>query len=469
MNNILAWAKSNWIIVVLSAVVLASLPAGIVVSSGMNKGVQEDMQKRVADDFGAVSKDKISYTIKHPLQPGKNIVEFSEAPNTAVIKWFEERRGELKSASESAWEAAYKFNRADHKVRIEGLFPLPDKLDDVVKRTDFTKMIVESVPAELLKSINAGTPPEADKVAEKLREQVNRINRQMEANPDAKTKIAEMLVGMRIGEYQQRAGEFRVYADPTAFANFPAKVSNPPPPLKTCWELQEALWVYEDLCRAIADVNSASGSAAGGVPGAVVKRVISLAVEAGPTGGGNAPAEGAAAPKSDGLTALLNLDPGASLTGRISGGASGNQLYDVKIARMDLVVSTYKLPELINALARTNFFTVIGCDVSGDQPGSPDFDLRKDLDAGYYYGSDHVVRVSLQVEAILFRDWTREYMPAEVKAERGVVDPVAPKGATPAPAAETPAGAPPAPKPAAAAPAAPSAPKPKRRGEDLPD
>lgn len=483
MNNILAWVKSNWVVVLLSFIVLASLPAGILVSGSMDKRVQDDMQKKIGEDFNEVSKGTLSYTLPSPLAPGKPIIEFSEAPNKVVIDWFDVQRKALKERTDSVWAAAVKFNKDDHRMLVDGLFPVPDKLDEGLKRNDFVQALVNTVPAELLKRIGAGTPLETEKVAAQIREQYERLkltgqNVGGDGGAQASDAITKRLVQMRLGIYSSRAGEFKVYADATAFGNFPAKVPAPPAPpptVKQCWDYQEAIWIYEDLAKAVADANAgaevAGSAGSGGVPVSIVKRIMRIDADPGPTGGGSSESAAAtsAAAKSDGLTSLLNSDPAASLTGRISGGASGNQLYDVKVARLDLIVSSRRLPQFIDALTRANFLTVIGCDLSGDLPGAPDFDQRAHLDQGFYYGPEHVVRAVITVEAILFREWTKESMPPEIKTERGYAEPGA-KPAAAAPAAEAPA-VPAQPQPGAQQPPKqPAAPVKRRRGEEpLPD
>jgi ribosomal protein L12E/L44/L45/RPP1/RPP2 len=128
--------------------------------------------------------------------------------------------------------------------------------------------------------------------------------------------------------------------------------------------------------------------------------------------------------------AMGPTDP--SITGRHN--ASDNKLYDVRHATITAVVSSAGLPAFVNAISRTNFMSVIGLDFF---PA----DAWGDLDKGYYYGTDHVVRAVIKVETIWLRGWTEALMPQTFK------DALA--GSSPDAAAATPAATP---RPAARAP-----------------
>src|SRR5258705_1236290 len=228
MSNIIAWAKSNWVIVLPSVVVVASLPAGLLVSGGMAKGVQDELQKKASQDFIDVSKEKQTYTLPNPLKPSSNLVEHPDTLNKGLIDWFAAQRTTLKGEADAAWAAAVKFNKAQHGVIIENLFPAPEKLDDVPRRTEFANVLVSTVSARLLKQMNAGLPPEQEKVTITIREfaeQLKTRNQNMGGSDDAasRKKDASELIGRREQIYAQRAGEIKVYADAAAFAQLPLK------------------------------------------------------------------------------------------------------------------------------------------------------------------------------------------------------------------------------------------------------
>jgi hypothetical protein len=110
---------------------------------------------------------------------------------------------------------------------------------------------------------------------------------------------------------------------------------------------------------------------------------------------------------------LIATDASASVTGRVS--HDGNQLYDVRPVTLSLIVSSERLPEILDAISSTNFMSVIDLDVSRVDPW-------EDLKQGYYYGDEHVVRVDLTIETIWLRQWLKAYMPATVKTLMKVKD-----------------------------------------------
>jgi hypothetical protein len=83
-------------------------------------------------------------------------------------------------------------------------------------------------------------------------------------------------------------------------------------------------------------------------------------------------------------------------------------LDDVRHATMSLIVASSKLPALVDAISSTNFMTVIGLDFS-------EADAWTDLERGFYYGPDHVVKATVDVETIWLRSWTEPLMPQAVK------------------------------------------------------
>src|SRR5207248_669255 len=137
-------------------------------------------------------------------------------------------------------------------------------------------------------------------------------------------------------------------------------------------------WMVSDLLRAIDAANTDAAGKRTTLDKSVVKRVERLEL---------LPATGPTEP---------------SITGRHSGG--DNKLYDVRQGRLTLIVASSGLPALINAISRTNFMTVIGLDFAEIDPWA-------DLDRGYYYGSDHVVRAVVKVETVWLRSWTEAMMP----------------------------------------------------------
>ena len=94
-------------------------------------------------------------------------------------------------------------------------------------------------------------------------------------------------------------------------------------------------------------------------------------------------------------------------------GRRSNHLYDVRHARLTVDVESRRLPELINALSRTNFMAVLMVTIT-------DVDEHEMLRQGYLYGRTDVVQAELLIETIWMRSWTTELMPQEIRYQLGV-------------------------------------------------
>lgn len=423
MKNLVPWLKSNWLIVVLLLIVLVSLPTALYFSSSMNRSLREKFQQEITKDEGALKKNTIQYRIASPI-PGTPDVEHSATANERLINWFAEQRSRIQAEATQVWNNALELNRAGHEILLDGIFPAPPPgADERVARADFTSRFLQ-LPDELMKTMNAGPPPDPRALVATLAELAERRRQQLLAQAGGDNldefqtqTILDELAAVRRAEYRRRAQEISVYADRTVFKDVPAfspEQLREPPSLAFCWQWQEAAWVLQDLAKAIALANANSSSADGrssSVHDSVVKRIVSIKVlEApAPPGGGE---EGSSRRSSSG-GGLVTTDPSVSLTGRVSGAGTDNQLYDVRLAQCEFIVDTQRLPQFLDALGRVNFMTVIDLDLERVDPA-------EDLLEGYDYGSSHVVKAKMMIETLWLREWIVAHMPPAEKALRGV-------------------------------------------------
>jgi hypothetical protein len=356
--------------------------------------------------------------------PGEKGIEHTFAPNDEVIKRFKAARDAQAQEAAGLVQAAVDINHAGHEPLIPGLLPQPPE-GDLVLVKDMARKFGGPAQKALLASINAGEPLDPKFLADVLRDQKNQALQRLLGN-DAKEgegrltdeqrkQITDELVQHRIGQYRLHAEKLSVYANERIF-QFPAPNENRPPTLDEVWDWQMQFWVQSDVVKAIGAANASARNI--GVTKSVVKRIERLTVDtslstgltdpfgqplAGQPGATPAPT---GAPSADGAP-----DFAYSITGRRS-----NPLYDVRYATLTGVVATKDLPKLLDAIAKTNLMTVTGVTVSRVDPVA-------ELQAGYYYGDDHVSRVVMTIETIWLRDWTRRWMPANVKTTLGVTDP----------------------------------------------
>lgn len=471
MQKVTSWAKANWLIILSCVVLVAALVAGPLIGSRMSKGLQQRVSKEVEADNQALGRDRIDYTVPDPTSPGAALVTTSLTPHALHNQRFGELRERLQRETGGVWERARDHNKNGHELLIEGLFPKPSVADERVLPAQFAEAYIVRAHRQLLEEIGARMPPDPAAVMTELQNyynnQVMRIveNRAgNELSPEEQAELTEAMQNMRLGMYSQRASDSTVYADVSVF-NLPElpKVS---PTLVQCWDWQVRYWIHQDIVRAVAKANEAR-SGDRGVPGAVVKRLVNVLVEdrdaeaggsapldpygSDPYGGYGGPdpygsdpygaggadpyatgGDPAAAGAAEAGPEIAPRDYGVSVTGRTSAAGSQNKHYDVRYVNVQAIVSSERLPMFLDAIAQTNFMTVVDMDLATINPA-------EHLNAGFYYGRDPVVSVSLRIETLWFREWTKPLMPAQVRENRGIPAP-APAAAPPMAPSPRPSG-----------------------------
>lgn len=310
-----------------------------------------------------------------------------------------------------------------------------------------------SVYQALLDGLKAGGPAEPVSVLQSVQAQRDQRRDRIlsgskrELTAEEAERLFKELSEYRLGVYQSRARAVSLYATLDSFAvNGPEQRGIPSasafrgePSLINDSEFFLAQWDYwmlSDLASAIAMANRDESGKPTDVARSVVKRIERVSLEVpgwylGEAGGPEAPqefnpmtGEPIVAPEPTPAplqaTSLVSTNKEVSITGRTTSAENGQ--YDVRYANLTLVVSSSRLPALLEGLARTNYMTVVGLNLS-------EVDVPGDLARGYYYGTEHVVRAQVRVETVWLRAWTNKLMPPGVREKLGVPGPAeAPPG-----------------------------------------
>lgn len=418
VQRIVTWIRAHVAVVVCVGVIVIVLPLAWWGSSAWNRRIRTERQQQASEALRQLESARVSYVIPSVFPGEPAIVIPMEAPNPAVTALVMEYRRQLEAQVEQVGQAAVEINRAARQPLVANLFP---GNDDPIVRLTFCEALVGkgdrmSAYQRLLDRIGAGPPPDPQVIERRLQDERNSELARLRAETGRQKPTSEeeeqlraRLVALRLGEYRAHARTIAVYATPEIFANAPRTIPPEPPSLEKCWWWQWDYWVAEDLVRAVGEANGVSVSAAPdakpapgtirGVESSAVKRIERIYVEpigdSGGTGAGFQPGGG-------------RIPSGPSFTNRRGGGPDGR--YDVRHAEMTLIVSSAALGDLLNAIGRTNFMTVVGLDLGEVDPWA-------DLEEGYYYGPEHVVRARLRVESVWLRAWTMALMPQAVVAE----------------------------------------------------
>jgi hypothetical protein len=420
VKPVMDWVKSNVAVVVLSAVIILVLPLAFVGSTYWSGKIKKSRQNAVTQANNDLNALRVTYTLNSPLPGGAPITKSADVPNSELTKFFKEKKQAQEQQVGQVVTIAEEINRK--KPLMEGFFPDAAGPD---KRLEMAYLVVggrgnPSVYEKLLKSINAGGPADPNSLAQSITElkqqmldKVRSESGREQMSQEEQEETAKQLAGHRLAAYREHASEISVYATADCLpGEVPQALPSEPPPIEQCFRWQWDYWVIEDLLRAVEAANTSDGRRQS-VLNAPIKRVerITLSPMGWSQGDPNVQAQGGPAGP-------------ASITGRQSGGGGG--LYDIRNAELTLVVASERLPEVMNAISRTNFMTVTGMSISS-------VDDWTELEDGYYYGTDHVVRVRIPVETVWLRSWTVPLMPQRIKE---IVTNTAPVEA--APAAEQP-------------------------------
>lgn len=437
MKNILAWVKSNIIIVVSCLVILVALPVGFVFSNGWNKKIRTARETEAQDALSQVQKASVTYTLPAAM-PGEQPMQVRAVPTAAMTEWFKQQRERVRGEVTSVIKTATAFNRRDRKPLIDGLFPkAQSKRDEDQKILDFVGILAgrpeENKPSayqQLFERHGGGEPADAGKIADALRDLQQRT---FDANGNRQLTAAEsealrtQLVDRRIGELRRRALEISFYVTPAALATSSSRerdnwssflLVRPSelPTLPDAFVQQWNFWLLEDLIAAVEAANTGPDGERLEVERAPVKRVVSVAARipdglytAGimPTRSSESESVEYSYPFENGVP----LDKRRSFTGRHTN-EENNKVYDVRIAELTVIVASDRIQSLLSALSQTNYMTVLDIDMESVDPWA---ELRQ----GYYYGSDHVVKATLTIESVWLRSWLTPFMPFAVANNLG--------------------------------------------------
>lgn len=470
-KTILAWVKANLLIVIFSALILILLPTAFVISSGWMKKILDKQTQAASEKLREVEAAKVTYeapqldpSIEKVTTSGvpnlamiDHFKRAREAGTAAVAKVA--KQGE--DFNRGAGPDAQSVGRSEFKPLVEGLFPKPVLTAEQAaspalaqdaeqnKISDMQDALLgrrgRANPYEaLLTSVRAGAPMEAKRLLETLKDLSQRERERRTAgarglSEQETLEIAQVLKERRLAEYQTRARSIGIYASMESFPHIdpsaPPRVTAEGEAPKTLhvpmgslpadhldrghlFLYQWDLWVMQDLFTAIRLANTLPNGQLATVERAVVKRIKSIELPT-PTGlksltpkepsendGGYTPPETNAAPvPSAPAPGMVPVDVTASITGR--GRGTWNTFYELRTAKLVVIVDSGRIQEFINAINKTNFMSV------------SDLDLRKvdvveDLKQGYYYGTDHVIQATLTIDTVWLKSWIVPMMPEEL-------------------------------------------------------
>lgn len=424
IRQILSWIAQHIVIVVSAIVIVAAMPAGLILGMGKAAKIRSEAASDIERRMRSINMAPFNYELP-PLLSTQQPASFRRPPNKATNQAVAAYMRESAAVADQTYAAALSWNSADRPLLVEGLFPAPDpsqvasKLQEVIR-------VWPLAQRQALREFGAGSPPDPAQVraridAERdlwLRRAAERGESAEEASksPDLRKRLSEVRVGM----YMERARNLTFYAADDAIANVQPWAATDLPGLDVAWDWQFRTWFHHDILKALALANTDSAGVRQSVLDGPVKRIIGVSV---------APwrYEGQAPQQPISALAPIPMNFEVSFTGL----GAPSPLYDARYATASVVIDSARLPRLLDAFNAAGLMTVI--DVRLD-----DYDARPDLQEGFAYGGGALVRATLRIESIWLREWMAPLMPEKVRQALGVPPPQTAADAIPASAGSSP-------------------------------
>ena len=464
MTPVIQWIKSHLLVVICSVVIIAAPVASYIVSSGMVEEARQDL----ADNASGARDLKKHRSKSVSLQvPGGEAISLNTTPNPKLIEAFRQAVEKIAGQSKEIHDAGLAHNRDfNGKARgaddlLPGHFPVPRSRRALEEMPFKLHEALLNAYGRMLRTVGAGMPPSPSEVAKGLeRDRVGYVNSVRkdsvsELDDEELNQMRKALADARLDDYRSAAtGEsggdpIRFYADESVLDIPPSPAGMLP--LATMFDWQWQYWITEDVLTAMSEANGDDD-----VVNGPMKRLLGLSISpvgaapaagAGssggggmggmgtpgmgrPGGGGGAPGRnmggagaaggagagvpgGASLPAHPGKaqidpTAEARTDSSVSITGRVS-----NAVYDVRTVTCSIVVATRGLPDVLDALSRRNFMSVLDVKV---RPA----DAFEAAQQGFIYGIEPVSTVDLVIETIWFREWTADAMPPDLRDMLGI-------------------------------------------------
>ncbi len=404
MKNAIGWIRTNVVITSSLAIMILGLLSFFWPITAQGNAFVAQMESERGRE-----PQKIDALKQTPVEIPKTLGDPPETEMMAVSLAVVDRLKQVYEQRESQFGKLYReaqqINLSGHKVMLDGLFP---KEQSEAKLYNAKERYRESL-AQLYKALNAGSPLDEKALAELSAKQENKFRTENlvedKLNDEQELKLNEMIAKAQLIAFQQHAESISIYADPATSFQSDAWVSaTERPSLFDVWEGQMRLWIQQDLTAALANANTGDDP---GIPAKPVKRLIEMGVASDYIGLDSNKRTPGAPPAEADLSAPIADEFQDNPTGRQS-----NPFYDVRLAKLSVVIDSRAIPRLLASIAKFNLMTVVGLRVT-------DVDEYEHLASGYWYGRVDTVQLDLMIETLWLRSWTAGHSTPEEAARVG--------------------------------------------------
>ncbi len=460
-QKIIAWCKSNVVLVILILVSVGAVVGLPQLGAGWTEELTNSLNDR-AKNFKKME-DLMTTLVETPGKRGTK--PEPTTVNAALLEEYSAITSSLRGDAELVVKEATVMNKKNYIVPYsktpDDLFPSPDDDQMQILPQKFYA-VLKSAYEELLPFVGAGLPTTNAELASYLEDERVRF---MEVNLDTRADVPltvvqrnsleDHLSNLRMVRLRANAEDISVYLEESVL-NIPAfDTTRKSPPVKELFVWQWRYWIMADTLGAIESINHGQS-----VLTAPVKRIVSISIADLPiiasdvfdgtddrgsgtppddgSGGGDYGGGGSGGPIGGGAGGGGPIGgpiggpmggPGGG--GRPGGGGSGggepepsempesfsgrvsNPMFDLVKIRLQCVVDTERIPEVLDAFAQYNLLTIIDLQL---RP----VDKIDALASGFDYGPASVSQLTVVFESVWLRSWTTEFMPNEVKKALGI-------------------------------------------------
>ena len=422
MNKVLPLLKSHWIILVCLIVPVGAIAAGWIFSSGWNASIKENLDQSIQKDTRSLDGLTQNFEIQQ-LDPAQPSLNFAMVPNSTTVELAGEKLKSNIEQSDRIKQLAFEHNKRGKSLLIDGpnpedkLFPKPVNTAAKLRKLSEILTVWPQAHADLLEDVQAGPTLDVDRTIQQLEEfreqQIasivgDRVEQSLDEQEEA--SVEKRVSERRVELARARAAEIAFYAEPGVFLgvhSLEEAAAIERVVLPQAWDWQHRYWVHEDIVRALRDANTEQ-SAGFFIPvhRAPVKRLVSIQVEDWSFGD---------APESPPVSASqeIPLDYSRSAAGLTSWPESPNALYDTRSATLVIHASSASVQRVLESLQSRNFVQITGLSMA-------EVDEFAAFKQGYDYGTDHVIELTITLETVWLREWTKDTMPPEVRSALGV-------------------------------------------------
>ena len=442
-QKFITWMKGNIVLVVL---LIACIGAGVglpMFAASWSEEVQQSLNKRTQgfSDIDALFKSRVT---PPGGGEGKQVVI-----NQELVDQYRKVAGMLRDDAQRVIEQAKQHNQKEYSTIYPELFGdevLRSQLETLPQKFHAQ---LQSEYRSLLTALDAGKPPAVEDLVQTLEEarvrfMENKLSKPQNADltKQQHMQLELYLTDRRMDILRDRAEEVGLYLDEETLG-LPEFDEHNRPNVGTLFTWQWRYWAIADALAAIVIANGGQSELTSPVKRLTLVQVLGLPLidddmktrkpdtvvpdtqskPRNPTKGGgamgmggdhsNRPTERKPDKKPDRDRERNNnfgedTGPVASHTNRPE-----STLYDTLQVKLRMVVSTSRIPAILDTFAQNNFATVVDIDL---QPMNKFTSLAE----GFDYGAEPVAELTIVLETVWLRAWTVELMPESVKEAMGI-------------------------------------------------